>query len=61
MRGYLDKMDPTKITKFEKEFLAHVKSNHSALLATIAKEGAISDASNTQLKDVVVKFLSTFA
>lgn len=61
VRGYLDKMDPTKITKFEKEFLAHVKSNESALLATIAKEGGISDDSNTKLKDVVTKFLSTFA
>lgn len=25
VRGYLDKMDPTKITQFEKEFLAHIK------------------------------------
>lgn len=61
VRGYLDKMDPTKITKFEQEFLAHVKSNESALLSTIATEGGISDATNTKLKDVVTKFLSTFA
>lgn len=54
-------MDPTKITKFEKEFLQHVKTNESALLATIAKDGQISDDSNTKLKDVVTKFLSTFA
>lgn len=60
VRGYLDKMDPTKITRFEQEFLAHVKSNEATLLATIAKEGAISDDSNTKLKDVVTKFLSTF-
>jgi len=25
VRGYLDKMDPTKITGFEKEFLAHIR------------------------------------
>ncbi len=25
VRGYLDKMDPTKITSFEKEFLAHIR------------------------------------
>lgn len=25
VRGYLDKMDPTKITAFEKEFLAHIR------------------------------------
>lgn len=25
VRGYLDKMDPAKITTFEKEFLAHIR------------------------------------
>lgn len=25
VRGYLDKMDPAKITGFEKEFLAHIR------------------------------------
>lgn len=25
VRGYLDKMDPAKITVFEQEFLAHIK------------------------------------
>jgi len=60
VRGYLDKMDPAKITKFEKEFTAHIKSSEQALLKQIATEGQISDATNTKLKDVVTKFLSTF-
>ena len=25
VRGFLDKLDPSKITKFEQEFLAHMK------------------------------------
>jgi F-type H+-transporting ATPase subunit alpha len=25
VRGFLDKMDPAKIPKFEQEFLAHIK------------------------------------
>jgi F-type H+-transporting ATPase subunit alpha len=25
VRGHLDKVDPTKITTFEKEFLQHIK------------------------------------
>ncbi len=25
VRGFLDKLDPSKITTFEKEYLAHVK------------------------------------
>lgn len=61
VRGYLDKMDPAKITKFEVEFLQHVKTNETALLKQIATDGQISEASNTKLKDVVTKFLSTFS
>ncbi|XP_037714969.1 ATP synthase subunit alpha, mitochondrial [Drosophila subpulchrella] len=60
VRGHLDKMDPAKITKFEKEFLQHIKTSEQALLDTIAKEGAISEASDAKLKDVVAKFMSTF-
>jgi len=61
VRGYLDKMDPTKITKFEKEFLQHIKTNEQSLLKQISADGQITDATNTKLKDVVIKFLSTFA
>jgi len=60
VRGHLDKMDPAKITKFEKEFLQHIKTSEQALLDTIAKDGAISEASDAKLKDVVAKFMSTF-
>jgi len=61
VRGYLDKMDPSKITRFETEFLQHVKTNEAALLKQIATDGQISDASNTKLKDIVTKFVSTFS
>ena len=60
VRGYLDKIDPTKIPKFEKEFQEHVKTNEKALLAQIAADGDISAASDAKLKDIVTKFLSTF-
>lgn len=86
VRGYLDKMDPTKITAFEKEFLAHIRyvvyfvqcvfklilhvflqmlflsrSTQQDLLATIAKENIISEASDAKLKKVVTDFLSSFS
>lgn len=35
VRGHLDKMEPSKITKFEKTFLQHVISQHQDLLAAI--------------------------
>lgn len=61
VRGYLDKMDPAKITKFEKEFLQHIKTNEQSVLKQISADGQITDATNTKLKDIVTKFLSTFA
>ncbi|KAH8401411.1 hypothetical protein KR009_005344 [Drosophila setifemur] len=60
VRGHLDKLDPAKITKFEKEFLQHIKTSEQALLDTIAKEGQISEASDAKLKDIVAKFMATF-
>ncbi|KFM78517.1 ATP synthase subunit alpha, mitochondrial, partial [Stegodyphus mimosarum] len=43
VRGYLDKLDPSRIQQFEKDFLHHIKSSHQDLLNTIASEGKISD------------------
>lgn len=60
VRGYLDKTDPAKITAFETEFLAHVKSSHADLLATIAKENIISEASDAKLKKLVTEFVAGF-
>ncbi|XP_061721147.1 ATP synthase subunit alpha, mitochondrial [Cydia pomonella] len=60
VRGHLDKLDPTKITAFEKEFTAHIKTSHQGLLATIAKDGQITPESDTQLKKIVTDFLATF-
>lgn len=61
VRGYLDKMDPTKITAFEKEFLAHIRNSQRDLLNTIAKENLISEASDAKLKQVVTDFLASFS
>jgi len=60
VRGHLDKLDPAKITAFEKEFLAHIKTSHTDLLSVIAKEGKISDDTDVKLKKVVQDFLATF-
>ncbi|XP_041644406.1 ATP synthase subunit alpha, mitochondrial-like [Cheilinus undulatus] len=60
VRGHLDKMEPSKITKFEKAFLQHILSQHQDLLATIKADGKISEASDAKLKQIVVNFLSSF-
>merc|ERR1711931_75912 len=60
VRGHLDKMDPSKITKFEKAFLAHILSSHQELLATIRADGKISETADAKLKQIVLTFLSSF-
>jgi F-type H+-transporting ATPase subunit alpha len=60
VRGHLDKMDPAKITAFEKEFLAHIRANERELLNKIAAEGKIAEDVDAKLKQIVLSFLSTF-
>ncbi|KAH9415507.1 LOW QUALITY PROTEIN: ATP synthase subunit alpha blw, mitochondrial [Dermatophagoides pteronyssinus] len=60
VRGYLDKLDPSKIGKFEQQFLQHVKTSHSSLLSTIASEGQISPDTDGKLKQIVSDFLASF-
>ncbi|XP_070760252.1 ATP synthase subunit alpha, mitochondrial-like isoform X2 [Enoplosus armatus] len=60
VRGHLDKMEPSKITKFEKAFLQHILSQHQDLLSAIRADGKISEASDAKLKQIVLTFLSSF-
>nr|XP_020726622.1 ATP synthase subunit alpha, mitochondrial [Odocoileus virginianus texanus] len=60
VRGYLDKLEPSKITKFENAFLSHVISQHQALLGTIRTDGKISEESDAKLKEIVTNFLAGF-
>ncbi|XP_051825639.1 ATP synthase F(1) complex subunit alpha, mitochondrial isoform X1 [Sminthopsis crassicaudata] len=60
VRGYLDKLEPSKITKFESAFLAHVISQHQSLLNNIRTDGKISEQSDAKLKEIVTNFLAGF-
>jgi len=60
VRGYIDKMDPTKITSFEKAYLANVKANHQDLLDTIAKDGQLKPETEEALKKVVSDFMASY-
>jgi len=61
VRGFLDKVDPAKITDFEVAFLEHVTGTQKELLATIAKDGSLSEASDKALNKVVVDFMATWS
>jgi len=58
-KGFLDKVDPSKITEFEKKFLDHVRGTQRPLLDQIAKDGHLSPASDQALNKVVKDFLAT--
>lgn len=60
VKGYLDKIDPSKITKFEKEFLIHIRANEQELLKVIREEGQLSPATDEKLKTLVTSFLAGF-
>jgi len=60
VRGHLDKLEPNKITKFEAEFLKHLRASQQDLLAKIRTEGQLSKESDATLKKVVVDFIAAF-
>merc|ERR1719234_1999045 len=61
VRGFLDKIDPAKITDFEKAFLAHVKGTQKPLLDQIAKDGHLSQDSDVALNKIVTDFMASYA
>merc|ERR1711950_52149 len=60
VRGFLDKVDPAKITEFEKQFLAHIKGTQKPLLDQIAADGHLSQDSDAALNKIVKEFLASF-
>jgi len=60
VRGFLDKVDPARITEFEKQFLAHIKGTQKPLLDKIGSDGFLSPESDAALNKVVVDFMAGF-
>jgi len=60
VRGYLDKVDLSRIEQFEKEYLQHMKASHTDILSAIAKDGQITPDTDAKLKKVVTDFMTTF-
>jgi F-type H+-transporting ATPase subunit alpha len=60
VNGHLDSVPVAKILQWEADFLSHLRTNESDLIATIDKEGALSKDLEARLKDVVVSFTKSF-
>ncbi|RCI15577.1 hypothetical protein L249_3421 [Ophiocordyceps polyrhachis-furcata BCC 54312] len=60
INGYLDSVPVDKILQWESDYLAHLKSNETDLLATIDREGSISKETEGRLKEVTQSFVKSF-
>jgi len=60
VNGYLDSVPVSKILQWESDFINHLKTDESAILETIDKEGALSKDLEAKLRDVVQKFTKSF-
>ncbi|KAK7191557.1 Alpha subunit of the F1 sector of mitochondrial F1F0 ATP synthase [Paraphaeosphaeria sporulosa] len=60
VNGILDSVPVNKILQWESDFLAHLRSNESELLAQIDREGALSKELEAKLKDVATSFTKSF-
>lgn len=60
VRGHLDKIDPSRVTTFEREFLAHIRGSHQELLKQIREAGKLTDETDAKLKEIVTNFLTGF-
>lgn len=57
---YLKDVPIGEIARYQTELLEHVATNHRYLYETLEKEKAISDETDTQLKDVISEFSNLF-
>jgi len=57
VRGYLDKLVTSEISKFEQLFLAHIRANHPNVLETIRKTGELTKELDNELKTIVETFI----
>ena len=61
VNGHLDSVPVGKIQQWEADFLAHLRSNESEMLARIDKEGQLSKDLEAQVKEVIVDFTKSFS
>ena len=61
VRGYLDGIEVTDVSRFESEFLGEMRANHGALLEEIRTSREMSDESDKALTGILDEFAKKFA
>lgn len=57
VRGFLDKLVTSEISKFEQMFLNHLRTNHPSVLESIRKTGELTKELDAELKNIVETFI----
>ena len=60
VNGLLDSVPVNKVTQWEQDFLNHLRTNESDIIAQIDKEGQLSKELEGKLKEVVTSFTKSF-
>jgi F-type H+-transporting ATPase subunit alpha len=60
VRGYLDGIDVSNVTRFEQGLLSEVKSNGAKILTKIRDEQALSDDTDKELTEFVEAYVKKF-
>ena len=60
VRGYLGKIELTKIAKFEKDWINFLKKNHNSVLETIQTELSISKELDAELSQICANFVKSY-
>jgi F-type H+-transporting ATPase subunit alpha len=61
VRGYLDKLAVTDVSRFEAGLLSAIKTNHADILKAIAADKQLTPATEEKLKAAIEAFAKTFA
>jgi proton translocating ATP synthase F1 alpha subunit len=61
VRGFIDNVPVSDISKFEVQWLQHIEIEHADILEEIRTEKAISDTLNTRMGTICKAFVSNFA
>ncbi|GLQ19280.1 F0F1 ATP synthase subunit alpha [Algimonas porphyrae] len=59
-RGYLQNVAVADVQDYEEKLLAHLRSDHTALLSSIATDKKLTDAIEANVKDVLEAFTSSY-
>ncbi|MEM9289756.1 MAG: F0F1 ATP synthase subunit alpha, partial [Pseudomonadota bacterium] len=61
VRGYLDTIAVTDVTRFEQEFMTEMRSKHKDVLDAIQAQQKLTDDIEAKLKSILDSFVKTFA